>query len=137
MRFTRLRLERKICHLLIGAVYMLSLPAMAGEFSAEQICKAAIGTLMGQEPKIIKILKNDAGIIDLSYIRPADGTRWSYRCKLDGNKVIWAVDQGRWRVGADDEIVTYSFVSGGIEVVDTYSDGSSTKETYTAVRLGR
>jgi len=137
MRFTRLGLDRKNSLLLIGAIYILSLPVMAGEFSVEQICKAAIGTLMGQDPKIIKILKIDSGVIDLNYIRPADGTKWSYRCKLDGNKVIWAADKGRWRVGPDDEVITYGFVSGGIEVVDTYSDGSSSKETYTAMQLGK
>jgi hypothetical protein len=114
-----------------------SVSAMAESFSPEQICKAAIGQVMGKKPNIIKVQKGESGIFNLSYIREADGTKWSYRCKLEGNRVIWASDTGRWRNDPSDDVVTFSLTSNSIEITEKYSGGSSTKETYTAAQVGK
>jgi hypothetical protein len=49
-----------------------------GSFSKEQGCKAAVATMMGRDPKIVKVKKTKDGIVYLSYRRPDDGKLWAY-----------------------------------------------------------
>lgn len=104
-------------------------------FSQEQICKAAIGTIMRRNPSTMTISKTDAGVTDLSYVRENDRTKWAYRCKLENNKVIWATDTGRWRTHPEDSVITYSENAKEIKIVEDYGDGSSTSEIYTELQL--
>lgn len=121
--------------IMLASVASLSQQVAAGEITSEQICRASIGIVMGQEPSIVKAYKTESDTIYLSYVRPADGSEWKYRCKIDGNKVAWAGETGRWRNGPDDESITFTVKSGGVEVVDTYSDGSAMTEFYSAEQL--
>lgn len=34
---------------------------------------------------------------DVSYIRKSDSQKFSYKIKFDGNKILWANIDGRWR----------------------------------------
>jgi hypothetical protein len=52
--------------------------------------------MMGRDPKIMRITRVQDGIIYLSYKRQDDGKDWAYRCKIEGDKVIWSSDMGRW-----------------------------------------
>jgi hypothetical protein len=119
----------------------LSLPTGSAEasgstFTEAQICKAGIGTLMGRDPKIVKVTKQDKGIVYLYYIRRDDGTKWSYRCKIEGGKVVWSSDTGRWRTDPLDEQITYRINGKLLEIIQSYSDGSSTKESFKASQIG-
>jgi len=101
-----------------------------GDFNENQICKAGIAKIMGRNPAIIKIdrVTNDATY--LSYVRQDDWSKWKYKCKLEGNRIMWGSDTGRWRTHPLDSKVTFKVSGHSIMVIDAFSDGSSSSETY-------
>jgi hypothetical protein len=98
--------------------------------SEEKICIAAIATIMGRSPSIISSKKKN-GVYYLNYTRK-DGTNWSYRCKTEGSRVVWASETGRWRVDPLDEKILYQISPDGLTVmiVEIYSDGSESVKTF-------
>lgn len=109
----------------------------AGSFSDEQICKAGVAALMGRSPTIMKTTKKEGGIAFFHYIRQDDGSKWSYRCKVEGARVVWASDTGRWRTHPDDEKVTYRVSGESLEIIQTLADGSKIGEKFTKSQLGK
>ena len=112
----------------------------APRFSAAQICKAGIGVTMGRDPAIMGS-REVGDTVFLSYIREDDGTKWSYKCRLEGQRVMWASDgpnvTGRWRNHPADEVLVYRVLDNGhLEIEERYSDGSSTRETFAPEALG-
>ena len=107
------------------------------DFSAQKICKAAIGQIMGKNPKIINTYLAGNSIVQLSYIRENDGTKWSYRCKVEGNKIIWASETGRWRDHPLDPKLTYSISGRILHIEEDYGDGSSTKQKFNLNQLNK
>jgi len=109
-----------------------------GTFSQEQICKATIAKIMGRAPKSMKVSKNEGGVVYLYYIRQNDKSKWTYRCKLEGNQsVVWATETGRWRTDPREEQFSYRISGGSLEIVEKNPDGSSSKETFKTSQLGR
>jgi hypothetical protein len=124
------------------ALFWLGLAAIAAEsgaaegdagFSQTQICKAGIGLVMGKSPAIIKatVAGNE---VRLSYIRADDGSTWKYKCKVEGSRVLWGADPGRWRTHPDDEPLFYAVTGSGasarLTIEERYQDGSSRKKTF-------
>lgn len=107
-----------------------------GSFTGQQICVATVATSMGRDPSIIKVSSSQENITSLSYYRSEDGKYWKYRCKLEGDKVIWASDPGRWRTGQYDSKITFSVDGDSLNILENYSDGSSTTKTYNKNQLG-
>lgn len=91
------------------------------------ICKAAIAKVMGRDPSIMTSEESD--MVSVSYQRD-DGTNWLYRCTFQADRVIWALGDGRWRNHPADEILTYQIQGNTIEITESWSDGSFTKEAY-------
>ena len=118
------------------ATTLNSSAATQPRFDQAKICRATIAALMGRNPKIIKVDKEDAGIVHVSYIRPDDGTLWEQRCRLEGARVLWATRSGRWRDDPRDETVTYSVNGQTLSITTKYTDGSGSTKTYTAAQLG-
>ena len=108
------------------------------QVAPELVCRATIAAIMGREPDTIKVTKFVSGIVYTSYLRPNDGTRWSNRCRIDGNRVIWATDTGRWRTHALDPKITYSVLleSEEIEIVEEISPSNRSKTRYKLDRFG-
>ena len=82
----------------------------------------------------------EGSIVFLSYVRKDDGTLWSFRCKVEGNRVIWASEPGgRWRTDLADDRISYRIVEASqepsIEIVEAYEDGSATRKSFTASQL--
>lgn len=102
----------KILMLLMAAQPAIS---SARTISQEDICKASIATIMGRDPSIMKIDTIQGDVVYLSYIRSNDETRWSYKCKLDGSKVIWGNAEGRWRT---EELVTFTVSGDTVTITD-------------------
>tara|TARA_R110002072_G_scaffold197707_1_gene355368 strand:- start:432 stop:785 length:354 start_codon:yes stop_codon:yes gene_type:complete len=100
--------------------------AVAAELSMTQICKAGLSVVMGRAPNIMTTEKVNNGIVYLSYRRPSDNTKWSYRCRVEGNRIIWASAQGRWRTHSSDSVVTFGHDGKKIWVKDSLSG----KETF-------
>lgn len=107
-----------------------STEVVRGDFSDQQICKAAISTIMGRLPSIIRIASSSGGVTYLSYI--ADGTKWDYRCRIQGNNAVWAAEPGRWRTEDD---IQYSVSGTRLVVSELYSDGSSNRKVYEISQL--
>ncbi|WP_103120578.1 hypothetical protein [Methylopila sp. Yamaguchi] len=107
--------------------------AFAKDIGVPEICKATIAKVMGRDPRIIRTDTQESGIYYLSYVRD-DGTLWSYRCRLEGNQVIWASDKGRWRTHPDDETLTYRLSQDrrSLTISEKFSDGSSTEASFKA-----
>ncbi len=101
-------------------------------FAPETICRTAIGSVMGRDPKVVVVTRIDGEILYLSYVRPIDYFVWDYRCRIEGNRVIWASEPGRWREGPDDDKVFFEVIAGGsqLRIIDNHSDGSTTKEEF-------
>jgi hypothetical protein len=106
-------------------------------FTSTQICKAAIGVVMGRNPATMRIDKSIGDVVYLSYVRPDDQKRWAYKCRLDGNKVLWGADDGRWRDHRDDSIITVNSSATSLTIIERYSDGSSNKTSFTHNQLGK
>jgi hypothetical protein len=101
------------------------------------ICRAAIGSLMDRDPKLFRMTRTDGDILFLSYVRPIDNFDWTYRCKIRGNRVIWASEPGRWREDPKDDKVSFEIVAGGkqLRIIDDRGDGSPTKVLFDLDRI--
>ena len=100
-----------------------------------QICKATAAMSFGRDYKIMKLDKVDAnGVAYVHYIRSLDNTRWAIKCRLEGDRVIWASNNpdstGRWRNDPADETITYSINGKKLNLTQVYSDGSGDNATY-------
>lgn len=104
--------------------------------SQNAICKAAIAEIMGRDPQIIKIDGSAQGITKLSYVRPDDGSKWAYRCKVDGNQVIWAADPGRWREHPMDEKIFFESDDTSVTIIQQFNDGSALRDSFPRSSLG-
>ena len=111
----------------------LALPAVAAPpFAPEAICRTAIAAVMGRDPKIGRVTRTDGDVLFLSYVRPIDNFVWDYRCRIEGNRVIWASEPGRWREGPKDDKVFFEVVDGGkqLRIMEDHGDGSATNELF-------
>lgn len=104
--------------------------AQGADFSPSEICKATISVEMGRKTKSMKTLQQNPP--EISYRRD-DGDSFKYRCKLDGEKVVWKTfladtgEWGRWReqYAAGDALTAYS-VSGGKLTINNNQAGATT-----------
>jgi hypothetical protein len=130
------------------AIQIVALPVLSGypgfavaaaapSLEPEVICRAAIGSLMDRDPRLFRITRTDGDILFLSYVRPIDNFDWTYRCKIRGNRVIWASEPGRWREDPQDDKVSFEIVAGGkqLRIIDDRGDGSPTKVLFDLDRI--
>ncbi|HXO71278.1 MAG TPA: hypothetical protein VN838_20130 [Bradyrhizobium sp.] len=110
----------------------LAMAEVAPPYAPEAICRTAIASIMGRDPKIVQVTRVAGDILFLSYVRPIDNFVWDYRCKIEGNRVIWASEPGRWREDPKDDKVFFEIVGDGrqLRIIEDHSDGSATKELF-------
>jgi hypothetical protein len=94
------------------------------------VCKACIAKIMYRDPSTIKVDRIQKNEIYLSYIRSSDNKKWKYKCKLEGNRVIWGSDNGRWRNDPMDSKITYKIENNKIHIIEDFGDGSGNEESY-------
>jgi hypothetical protein len=122
----------------IAAVAALSagpVPAVADaapSFEPEAICRTAIASIMDRDPKLVRVTRITGDVLFLSYVRPIDNFVWDYRCKIQGNRVVWASEPGRWREDPKDDKVFFEIVEGGkqLRIIEDHGDGSATNELF-------
>ena len=114
------------------AVSFLPSSLAAESFEPEAICRAAIATIAGRDPKAMQVTRIAGDVLFLSYVRPIDNFVWTYRCRIEGNRVVWAYDPGRWRESPKDDKVSFEILGDGkqLRISDDHSDGSTTKELF-------
>jgi len=110
----------------------VSLASDAPSFEVEAICRTAIASIMGRDPKLMQVTLTAGDVLFLTYDRPADNFVWTYRCRIEGNRVIWASEPGRWRDDPKDDAVFFEVVGAGkqLRIIDNHRDGSSTKQLF-------
>ena len=101
--------------LLFLTFLLVWLPAASANpaFETHAVCRTAIAVVMDRDPKLVQATDAPDGIVVLTYARPFDNFVFTYRCRLDGDRVVWADEPGRWRDGAKDAKVSFEVVGAG------------------------
>lgn len=104
----------------------------APAFKVEAICRTAIASIMGRDPKMMQITRADTNVVFLTYVRPIDNFVWTYRCRIEGNRVVWAAESDRWRDDPKDDKVFFEVIEGGkqLRIIQDHGDGSSTMRLF-------
>ena len=99
-------------------------------FEVEAICRTAIASIMGRDPKMMQVTLTTGDVLLLTYVRPIDNFVWNYR--IEGNRVLWANEPGRWRDDPKDEKVFFEVIDGGkqLRIIEDHGDGSSTNQSF-------
>ena len=109
--------------------------ARAESFSEADMCRATNSVLFNRPVSIIKVKPSYGKEYILSYVRPADGILWDYKCRVEGDQVLWGSPSGRWRNHASDEKVKVDVSRGKLEVQVTYPDGSSQARSFSETQF--
>ena len=102
-------------------------------FDVRAICRTAIAAMTGRELKLFQAAADAPdGVVALTYARPFDNFVWAYHCRLDGNRVIWADEPGRWREEPRDDKITFEVVGNGaqLRIIRTTAKGVTTQELF-------
>ena len=101
-------------------------------FEAKAICRTAIAVVMDRDLKLFQATDAPDGVVVLTYARPFDNFVWTYQCRLDGNRVIWADEPGRWRQDAKDDKIFFEVVGTGaqLRIIITRVNGSTTQQLF-------
>jgi hypothetical protein len=110
----------------------ISLASAASSFAVETICRTAVAAITDRDPKIMRVTRTVGGVLFLTYVRPVDNFVWTYRCRIEGNRVVWATEPGRWRDNPKDGEVLFEDVGAGkqLRIIENHRDGSSTKQLF-------
>ena len=103
-----------------------------------QVCKAALSSIMGVDLAAIQTEKRKDGIVYLHYRIESENDRYDYKCRLEGNSVIWGSANGRWRTKKGDASITFEVSNGNITIKERYNDeprSQGTKTTYPLSQL--
>jgi hypothetical protein len=104
-----------IARLLAVSVLLALTPAASADpaFGTKAICRTAIAVIMDRDPKQLQATDAPDGVVVLTYARPFDNFVFTYRCRLEGDRVVWADEPGRWRDGAKDAKVSFEVAGTG------------------------
>lgn len=94
------------------------------KFSKEDVARFAISSIMGQSSNSMKV-KFERDIYYVSYLRKSDLKKFSYRIKIEGNRILWANVEGRWRDSEHDEKISFQENDNTLSIIQTYNDGST------------
>lgn len=110
----------------------VSLASAAPSFEAGAICRTAIASIAGRDPKIMQVTRIVGDVLFLTYVRPIDNFVWTYRCRIEGNRVVWASEPGRWREDPKDDKIFFEDVDAGrqLRIIERHSDSSSANQLF-------
>jgi hypothetical protein len=106
-------------------------------FDPPAICRTAIAAIMDRDPKLMQTRTTPDGVVMLTYARPIDNFVWAYRCRLEGNRVVWANEPGRWRDNAEDDKIFFEVVGTGtqLRIIDNHANGTTTRELFDRAKI--
>jgi hypothetical protein len=129
----------RLAQLIAVSVWLASLSAASAEQALETkaICRAAMAVITGRDLKLFQAADAPDGTIALTYARPFDNFVWAYHCRLEGDRVIWADEPGRWRQDAKDDKIAFEVISGGeqLRITKTPVNGPATQELFDRARF--
>src|SRR4051812_27177720 len=111
----------RLAQLVAVPVLLASLPMAAAEqtFEPKAICRAAMAVITGRDLKLFQAADAPDGTIALTFARPFDNFVWAYHCRLEGERVIWADEPGRWRQDAKDDRISFEVVGAQLRITRT------------------
>ena len=112
--------------------------ASAGpSFDPPAICRTAIAAIMDRDPKLMQTRTAPDGVVMLTYARPIDNFVWAYRCRLEGNRVVWANEPGRWRDNAKDDNIFFEVVGAGsqLRIINNHANGTTTQDLFDRTKI--
>ena len=117
------------------AILLAWLSAASAEpaFEPKAICRAAMAMVTGRDIKLFQAKDDPDGTIALTYARAFDNFVWAYHCRLEGNRVIWADEPGRWRQDAKDDRISYEVTGTQLRITRTPVNGAATHEDFDPV----
>jgi hypothetical protein len=122
-----------VVRLLVFSVLLALAPVAAADprFETKAICRTAIAVIMDRDPKLLHATDAPDGIVVLTYARPFDNFVFTYRCRLEGDRVVWADEPGRWRDGAKDAKVSFEVVTGDrLRIIVSRTNGITLQELF-------
>ena len=117
------------------ASFLLALaPAASASpaFETKAICRTAVAVVMDRDPKQLQATDAPDGVVVLTYARPFDNFVFTYRCRLEGDRVVWADEPGRWRDGVKDAKVSFEVASTGdrLRITVSRANGSTLQQLF-------
>jgi hypothetical protein len=121
-----------------GAVLLVAWPttgsfvAAAPLFEPEAICRTAIASIKGRDPKSMKVAAVRDDVFFLTYTRPVDNFVWTYRCRIEGSRVVWADEPGRWRTEPKDDKISFEVIDAGahLRIIATHRNGLTERQLF-------
>ena len=110
----------------------MSPASAAPPFDAAAICRTAVAAMMDRDPKIMQVTRSAGDVLFLAYARPIDNFVFAYRCRVDGNRVMWASEPGRWRDSPKDDKLSFEVAGRGkqLRIIVSHRDGSVAKREF-------
>jgi hypothetical protein len=110
----------------------ISPASAAAAFEVEAICRTAMASIAGRDPKMMQVTRTAGDVLFLTYVRAIDNFVWTYRCRVEGNRVVWASEPGRWRDDPKDDAVFFEIVDAGkqLRIIENHGDGSITEQVF-------
>ena len=101
-------------------------------FEPEAICRAAIASIKDRDPKMMKVALIRDNVFFLTYTRPIDSFVWTYRCRIEGSRVVWADEPGRWRNEPKDDRISFEAIDAGahLQIIVTHRNGLTNKQVF-------
>ena len=101
-------------------------------FETKAICRTAIAVVMDRDPKLIQATDAPEGVVVLTYARPFDNFVFSYRCRLEGDRVVWADEPGRSRDDAKDAKVSFEVAGTGdrLRIIVNRANGPTLQQNF-------
>jgi hypothetical protein len=126
-----------------GAVLLVAWPttgsfvAAAPLFEPEAICRAVIASVKDRDPKLIKVALIRDDVFFLTYTRPIDSFVWTYRCRIEGSRVVWADEPGRWRNEPKDDKISFEATDAGahLQIIVTRRNGLTNKQIFDRAKV--
>ena len=111
---------------------LLSPASAEPSFGTAAICRAAIASIADRDPKAVQVSQTIGDVLFLTYLRPIDNFVWTYRCRVADNRIIWAIDPGRWRDQTGDDQVFFEVDGAGkqLRIIARHGDGSTTNQLF-------
>ncbi len=94
-------------------IALMAAASASQAFETKAICRTAIAVVMDRDPKLVQAQDAPEGVVVLTYARPFDNFVFTYRCRIEGDRVVWADEPGRWRDGAKDAKVSFEVAGTG------------------------
>jgi hypothetical protein len=118
--------------LLVAWLATGSFVAAAPLFEPEAICRAAIASIKDRDPKSMKVALIRDDVFFLTYTRPIDSFVWTYRCRIEGSRVVWADEPGRWRNEPKDDKISFEAIDAGahLQIIATQRNGLTKKQLF-------